>query len=482
MWHFVSPDGTRDLDYKEAAKEFAKLQIEGGEYSQMKLSNIPAELNGWKVYCRYSNRSGYSDTAMATITVNAAAGGTTTGGNLPKVTKSPTSETVNPGGSAIFQARYEDAIWVVWHFVSPDGTRDLDYKEAGQEFPKLEILNGEYSQLMLKNIPSELSGWKVYARYSNHAGYTDTAMATITVNGAGTAAPTTTNTNNNANTTTAGLPKVTKSPTSETVDVGGHCYFLARYEDAIWAVWHFVSPDGTRDLDYKEAAKEFAKLQIEGGEYSQMKLSNIPAELNGWKVYCRYSNRVGYTDTASASITVRGSAAPATSPAPGNANVVVTTPDPNAGSGSQAEASSTPAPYVADWTSVSDFNQAVSGSGVSFTPPVAEALPAGMSVQGYRYKTGGIEVRYGDGSGNVLTVRKSTSESGNALSGDTNIYTSAWQISLKGVTVTCKGDGTTINAATFGSAGSNYAITYNTAKEGSGLTPDQINSIVNGMQ
>jgi hypothetical protein len=79
-------------------------------------------------------------------------------------------------------------------------------------------------------------------------------------------------------------------------------------------------------------------------------------------------------------------------------------------------------------------------------------------------------------------VRKSTTESGNALSGDTNIYSSAWQINVKGVTVTCKGDGTTINAATFGSAGSNYAITCNTAKEGSGLTPDQISSLVNGMQ
>ena len=60
--------------------------------------------------------------------------------------------------------------------------------------------------------------------------------------------------------------------------------------------------------------------------------------------------------------------------------------------------------------------------------------------------------------------------------------TAAWQISLKGVTVTCKGDGETINAATFGSNGANYAITCNTAQEGKGLTPDQINSLLNGMQ
>ena len=103
----------------------------------------------------------------------------------------------------------------------------------------------------------------------------------------------------------------------------------------------------------------------------------------------------------------------------------------------------------------------------------------GVRLPGYR---GGEDDLRKDASGNVLTVRKSTSESGNALSGDSNIYSSAWQISLKGLTVTCKGDGQTINAATYGSGGSNYAITYNTAKEGSGLTPDQINSLVNGMQ
>jgi hypothetical protein len=77
--------------------------------------------------------------------------------------------------------------------------------------------------------------------------------------------------------------------------------------------------------------------------------------------------------------------------------VVVTTPTPGGSDSSTTATESTPAPFVADWTGVSDFSQAVSGSGVSFTPP-EEALPSGYSVQGYRYKTGGIEVRYGDAS------------------------------------------------------------------------------------
>ena len=48
----------------------------------------------------------------------------------------------------------------------------------------------------------------------------------------------------------AGLPKVTKDPTDETVPVNGSCQFIARYEKAELAEWHFVSPDGSLDADY----------------------------------------------------------------------------------------------------------------------------------------------------------------------------------------------------------------------------------------
>ena len=111
-------------------------------------------------------------------------------------------------------------------------------------------------------------------------------------------------------------PRVTKSPTDEKVPVGGSCYFVAKYENAIWAVWHFVSPDGSRDLDYLDAGKEFKDLEIINGYASTMKLKKIPAALNGWTVYCRFSNNVGATDTKSAKITVKGAPEPTTTPAP----------------------------------------------------------------------------------------------------------------------------------------------------------------------
>ena len=101
---------------------------------------------------------------------------------LPRVTKSPTDETVDEGGSCLFLAKYENAELAVWHFVSPDGQTDMTYEAAQTAFPTMEILNGMYSNLQLRNIPYAANGWKVYCRYSNTgAGYVDTAMAKITV-------------------------------------------------------------------------------------------------------------------------------------------------------------------------------------------------------------------------------------------------------------------------------------------------------------
>ena len=79
---------------------------------------------------------------------------------------------------------------------------------------------------------------------------------------------------------------------------------MAKYEDAIWATWHFVSPDGTQDLDYAQAAKEFPTMEIRDGYASTMELIGIPYALNGWSVYCDFSNNTGHTQTTNAKISV----------------------------------------------------------------------------------------------------------------------------------------------------------------------------------
>ena len=208
--------------------------------------------------------------------------------NLPQVTKSPTDEKVPVNGAAQFISKYENAKWAEWHFVSPDGSKDLDYKQAQNEFKTMVIDGGYTKDLTLKNIPEAFNGWKVYCRFSNDSGSVNTEKATITV------------VNDMA------VPKVTKSPTGETVQPGGAATFVANHEGAFWAEWHFANPGATRDLTYTDAAAEFPALKITGGDQRILKLSNIPAELNGWKVYCVFKNNAGTANTDAALITVQG--------------------------------------------------------------------------------------------------------------------------------------------------------------------------------
>ncbi len=120
-----------------------------------------------------------------------------------------------------------------------------------------------------------------------------------------------------------GAPRITKNPTDEWVNEYGRCQFVSRYENAILAEWHFVSPDGWRDLTYLQAEQEFPPLQVIMGNTKDMTLTNIPYSLNGWRVYCRFSNYSGTADTAMARITVAPGSGGSSYPRPtGDAMIV----------------------------------------------------------------------------------------------------------------------------------------------------------------
>ena len=268
--------------------------------------------------------------------------------------------------------------------------------------------------------------------------------------------------------TQGGLPIIKKSPTDETVQEGGTAYFVAKYADAIWAVWHFRSPDGQTDMTYEAAASYFPTLNIVNGMYSTMRLENIPMALNGWRVYCRYTNNQGSTDTGTALITVKAAPAPTATPAPAPTIAPTATPV---------------GPVVNEWRETADLDTAIQGSGISFSPPVDVVIPEGLHFKGYRYRSGIIEADYANAIGDtVLFVRKANSLFGTDLTGDYNSYSTAWDITLKGLTVHCLGNGTTSNTSTYTVGSYGYAICFNIGLEGSGLDPDQINSFVNCIQ
>ena len=104
--------------------------------------------------------------------------------------------------------------------------------------------------------------------------------------------------------TTPEKPFITLNPASVTVEEGGTCVFETDYVRAIWAVWHFVSPDGKTDLTYDLVPTQFPTMQVYYGVYSKMELRNVPLAADGWKVYCRYTNGFGDTDTEMATLTV----------------------------------------------------------------------------------------------------------------------------------------------------------------------------------
>ena len=390
----------------------------------------------------------------------------------PIITKDPTDEKVQVGGSCWFVANHKGANFARWHFVSPDGTDiAIDTKDENgnnvlaKQFPNLNIHNGEYDSMKLSNIPAELNGYRFYCHLWNKNGSVDSKSALLTVEGAGNV----TAANPDAAATAANAangPKVTKDPTDETVKPGESAWFVAKHTGAILARWHFVSPDGS-DYEYTNEAvsKQFPQMKIVGGDQGTMQLQNIPLNANGWKVYCRYSNNSGTADTKMATITVQGG---------------TQAPADNAVSATPAAAASTV--VVNDWTTAADLNAAVSISGVSFSAPGGAALPGGTSSNpSFRAKTGTLEANYSDA--NSLIIRKSTTSSGNDLSGDYTNYSGNWPIQVGALTVNCRGDGTTVNAATYDLPdGGHVSISYNMGKEGSGLASDQVIALVDGIQ
>lgn len=159
-----------------------------------------------------------------------------------------------------------------------------------------------------------------------------------------TATPTPTPTPTATPAPTPALPTVTKHPTDETVDVGGECWFIANYSNALYAAWHFVSPDGKTDYRYDDqaVATAFPGLKIENGMYSNLHLSSIPAEMNGWHAYCEYRNNNGSTRTNHAVVHVNGAPAATPTPTPSPSATPTATPTPTPTPAATAAAAPSP--------------------------------------------------------------------------------------------------------------------------------------------
>lgn len=78
-----------------------------------------------------------------------------------------------------------------------------------------------------------------------------------------------------------------------------------------------------------------------------------------------------------------------------------------------------------------------------------------------------------------IIIRKAVNTGNGDISGDYNVYEVEWPITLKGLTVNCAGHTQdAANKVLWVSGDNAYCI----LAQGTGLTPDDINSLTNGIQ
>lgn len=155
---------------------------------------------------------------------NAGAAAAVVGDGRVAVTKSPTSETVEKGGKATFVAHAANSSGITWRLVSADGMETINVAAVGQYFKGVETWGLGTDSLTIKNIPDNMNGWMVEAKFDGPSGPVYSAGARITVVGS-----TANGTTNDVNTTgriVAGVggngtaPTITEQPVGAELSSG----------------------------------------------------------------------------------------------------------------------------------------------------------------------------------------------------------------------------------------------------------------------
>jgi hypothetical protein len=172
-WQFALADAS--FDASELASYIGKgVKVSGWNSEKLVIENIPKELDGLYVWCQFVGAEASVDSAAAVLMVVPLEDAS------PVVTKHPTSETVEEGGSAEFVARAKYVQEYLWRLVTPNGNV-YDCDSIQNYFPGLKVTGATTERLILSNIPLELNGSRIRCLFT--AGYTtasDDAKLTVT--------------------------------------------------------------------------------------------------------------------------------------------------------------------------------------------------------------------------------------------------------------------------------------------------------------
>lgn len=101
--------------------------------------------------------------------------------SAPTITKHPTGETVEVGGTAKFVARADNATSIVWRIVSADTTNTVPAADAPAYFSGLKVEGLDTERLVLSNIPKSMNKWSVEAKFVGPGGVSYSNGAIIKV-------------------------------------------------------------------------------------------------------------------------------------------------------------------------------------------------------------------------------------------------------------------------------------------------------------
>lgn len=193
------------------------------------LTGTPTQTGTYTAQINMETENGPSSFVL-NITVSEAVAPTfaPVGGNSsepPVITKNPTGETVEAGGSAQFVARADNADSFVWRIVSADTTNTIPARDAAYYFSGLEVSGADTERLTLSNIPKSLNGWAIECKFTNAAGSSYTTGAIVRVSGATSTTnnpkdTTTNNSNNNGSGNELQVPKINTQPKGAQLSAG----------------------------------------------------------------------------------------------------------------------------------------------------------------------------------------------------------------------------------------------------------------------
>ncbi len=197
----------------------------------------------------------------------------------PVITKNPTGETVEVGGTAQFVARADGATSFVWRIVSADTTNTVTAAEASSYFG-VTVSGQDTERLTLSNIPKSMNGWAIECKFTNAAGSSFTTGAILTVTGgssnSGNNSSSGNNTTNN-NTTNTDL----KAPTISTQPKGAQ---LSAGEKTTLSVTAAAPATGTLTYQwYISDTSSMSDIKAIDGANSA---SYTPTQTEGTKYYC----------------------------------------------------------------------------------------------------------------------------------------------------------------------------------------------------